>query len=234
MRMSGQLDAGRTRIDGGRTGMATSKLGVAQAKAMARKDVATSGQAEPSSPVRLPFQLDLQRPNKSRLEVIFQGDTAVQVFDGQQGWKLRPYLGRRDAEPFTPEELRITASQQPLDGVLINYAAKGSRVELAGTDTVDGRAAYKLKVTLKNHEVRQVWVDAKTFLDVKIDAKPRWWDGKMRTVETYFRDYRPVQGLMVAHRLETRVAGISGAENIYIENVVLNPDWAEQHFASLQ
>lgn len=234
LRMSGLLDAGRTRVDGGRTGMATSKVGVAQAKAIARKAVATTGRPDPGSVVRLPFQLDLQRPNKSRLEIPFQGDTAIQVFDGQKGWKLRPYLGRHDAEPFSSDELRTAANQQPLDGALINAPAKGSKVELVGTEPVDGHTAYKLRVTLQSAEVRHVWVDAKTFLDLKIDSPPRWWDGKLRAVYTYFHDYKLVQGLMVAHRLETRVEGVNGAENIYVDKVALNPVLPQQHFGLLQ
>ena len=39
------------------------------------------------------------------------GDTAVQVFDGQQGWKLRPFLGRREVEAFTPAELAQAQEQ---------------------------------------------------------------------------------------------------------------------------
>src|SRR5262249_33830950 len=41
---------------------------------------------------KLPFVLNMKRPHKSRLEIKFQGQDAVQVYDGKQGWKVRPYL----------------------------------------------------------------------------------------------------------------------------------------------
>lgn len=234
MSMSGKLDAGRTRIDGGRTGMATSKLGLAQAKALARKSVAITGAVDSGRVIQLPFQLDMQRPAKTRLEIPFQGDTAVQVYDGVQGWKLRPYLGRRDVEPYSAEELKLAASQQQLDGALINYSTKGTQVALAGAELVDGHPAYKLQLTLKGGEIRHLWIDAKTSLDLKIDSKPRLWDGKLRQVSTYFRDYKPVQGLLIAHRLETVVEGVPGSESIYVEKVALNPTLTDQRFARPQ
>src|SRR5262252_7634362 len=43
---------------------------------------------------KLPFTWTMKRPHKSRLEIKFQDQTAVQVFDGVQGWKVRPFLNR--------------------------------------------------------------------------------------------------------------------------------------------
>ena len=41
-----------------------------------------------------------------------------------------------------------------MDGPLIDYKAKGHTVELLGKDKVEGTDCYKLKVTLKNGDVR--------------------------------------------------------------------------------
>ena len=39
--------------------------------------------------------MELKRPRKMRFELQFNGQTAVQVFDGANGWKLRSFLNRR-------------------------------------------------------------------------------------------------------------------------------------------
>lgn len=229
--LSGVLDAGRTRQDGGRVAMATNKLATAQAKARARQLVQTTGKLEPESRlIQLPFQLDMKRPAKTRLEIPFQGDTAVQVFDGAQGWKLRPYLGRREVEAFSAQELKQALSQQPMDGLLIDHLAKGTAVALAGAELVEGRPNYRLKLTLRNGDVRQVWVDAQTFLESRVDSPARLWNGRMHPVYTYLRDYHPVQGLQIAHRLETAMEGVPGSESIYVEKVALNPALDDARF----
>ena len=181
--------------------------------------------------VQLPFELDMMRVRKTRMELQFNGQTAVQVYDGTNGWKLRPFLNRRDVEPFTPTELKAASMQADLDGPLFDYAAKGTKVELAGTEPVEGRDAYKLKLTLKNGQVQHVWVDAQTFLDVKTEGTPRRLDGKMHPVATYFRDFRTVNGLLIPFLNETAVVGVKKTEKIVIEKVVVNPKLEESRFS---
>ena len=226
MSMTGNLEAGLARnpVDLARAYIRTRTESKAEARRalLHRKD-------EAPKQVRLPFVMEMKRPLQSRLEIRFQGDTAVQVFDGSRGWKLRPYLGRHEVEPYSAEELRLASQQAELDGPLIDAAAKGSRVELLGTEPVEGRDAYKLKITLASGQVRSVWGDTQTFLDVKVDGT-RTMDGKPRPVWTFFRDYRPVDGLLIPHTLETTVEGVVGTEKILVDRVSLNPELAVARF----
>jgi hypothetical protein len=184
--------------------------------------------------VQLPYELDLKRPRKNRLEIEFAGKTAIQVYDGENGWKVRPYLNRNDVEPFTAEELKSEQTQVDLDGYLIDYAAKGTKVELEGVESVEGHEAYKLKVTLKNGQVQRVWVDAESFLDVKVSGAPHRMDGKMRDVFVYQRDFRVVQGVKIPFVLETAVDGYRDTHKNELESVVLNPKLDEALFAKPQ
>lgn len=226
MSMSGTLDAGKPRDP---VKLAMSFMRPRNEIRAEERRAAARGAAEEVKPVQLPFLMEVARPRKSRVEVQFRGQTAVQVYDGEHGWKLRPFLGRREVEPFSSEEMRQASQQTDLDGLLIDYAAKGYRVALVGTEKVDGRDAYKLEVTEGRDRVRHVWVDAETSLEVKVDGTRRL-DGKLRPVFTYLRDYRPVEGLMIPHLLETTVEGVPGSEKIRIEKVTLNPALDEDRF----
>jgi hypothetical protein len=182
--------------------------------------------------LQLPFTLDLKRPNKMRLEIVVAGKPAVQVYDGQQGWKLRPFLNRTDSEAFTKEEAKTEASRDDLDGPLIGSAANGAKVDVDGTELVDGQPAYKLKVTQKNGDVKHVWLDAKTFLDVKIDGFPRRMDGKVHNVYVYQRDFRKVEGgVMIPFVQETAVDGYSDKHKLMIEKATVNPRLDDALFA---
>jgi hypothetical protein len=170
----------------------------------------------------LPYKLQIKRPHKQRLAIEFQGQTALQVFDGEKGWKVRPFLGRTDPEPFSAEELRKTEEQEDLEGPLIDYAAKGSKIALAGTATVDGRATYKLTLTAKDGHVQHLWIDGTTFLEAKIEGHPRRLDGRMHDVETYLSDYHSVEGLLIPYVSETRVEGVRESRKMTVENVAVN------------
>jgi len=184
--------------------------------------------------VYLPFLMELARPHKMRFELEVAGQTALQVYDGVNGWKLRPYLNRLEVEPYTADELKIASIQSELDGPLVDYAAKGTRVESDGVEKVEDRDTYKLKLTLKSGDVTHVWVDAQTFLETKIEGQPRRLDGIYHPVEIYYRDYRNVNGLEIPFVLETRVVPVTKTamrlrdtpvppERTLIEKVVINP-----------
>jgi hypothetical protein len=195
--------------------------------------------------VQLPFVMEMKRSRKMRLEVEFNGQTAIQVFDGTNGWKLRPFLNRREVEPYTTDEMKMASTQPDLDGFLVDYAAKGTQIELVGLEKVEGRDTYKVKLTSKNGQMIHVWIDAQSFLESKIEGQPRRLDGTYHPVEVYYRDYRPVNGLQIPFVLETRVLPVAKpaqgvrvtsvpAEKIIIEKVVVNPKLEDSLFAKPQ
>jgi len=180
--------------------------------------------------VQLPFVLEMKRPGMSRLELEFNGKTAVQVFDGKAGWKLRPFLNRDDWEPFTADELKASAGKWDLNGPLLDAAARGTKVETEGVEAVEGQPAYRLKLTLTSGEVQHIWVDAKTFLDVRVEGTSRRMDGRMHRVYITQRDFRKVQGILVPHVLETTVEGYPDAHKMQIQKISLNPILADDLF----
>lgn len=189
-----------------------------------------SGRMDVGKGLQVPFTLQLKRPRKMRLEFLFDGQMVVQAFDGKAGWKRRPYLGRDGYELFKAQELEAAAGQAELDGPLIDYRAKGHRVVLLGRETVEGREAFKLAVTLSTGTVRHIYLDAESALEVKVDGSRRL-RGKDHGMQTFYRDYRAVEGLLVPHTLETRVDGAPGSNKLLVDGVEINPDLAEGLFA---
>ena len=110
---------------------------------------------------------------------------------------MRSFLNRTDYEPYTADETKSASEQADLDGPLVDYAAKGTVVELAGMGKVNGRDNYRLKLTLKSGYSFHVWIDAQTFLESKIEGTPRRLDGEYHPVEIYMTDYRSTNGLMI-------------------------------------
>lgn len=178
----------------------------------------------------LPFVMKMKRPRMSRLEISFQGKTAIQAYDGELGWKIRPFLGRNEVEPFTPAEARAANEWQELDGPLVDYAKKGTRVTVEGMESIEKHKTYKLKLTMKHGEERHVWVDASTFLERKVEGEPRMLDGKLRNVAIFYRDYKKDHGLAMPHVLETVIDGGNQPHKMYIEHVAINQSMENELF----
>jgi hypothetical protein len=190
----------------------------------------------PKDEVMLPFTMDLQRPRKERVEILFNGKTALQVFDGSSGWKLRPYLNRLEVEPYSADELKLASMQADLDGYLVDYAAKGTQIESDGMEKVGDHDNFKLKLTMKDGHSVHIWIDAQTYLETKVEGQSRRLDGIEHPVEIYYKDYRAVSGLQIPFLLETHVLPVAKAgkvpgalsgpipvEKIVIDKVQVNP-----------
>jgi hypothetical protein len=224
LQLSGQLEAGRGDSYTRSMGYVRSSSKSAGKGAHPATATPTGNTKDAGEQVLLPFTLDRERPYRSRLEVEFGGKTAVQVYDGTQGWKIRPFLNRNDVEPFTAEETHsAAAARDELEGPLVDYAAKGTKVELEKVEAVEGNQAYKLKLTMKGGATRHVWIDAKSFLDVRIDGVPRRMDGKMHDVYVYQRDFRKVDNVTIPFIIETAVVGYPDTHKMIIEKAAVNP-----------
>lgn len=212
-------------------GNASAHGGDARWRAVA--SVAFSGEVDAGGkrPLALPYSMTLKRPNKSRFEVQFKGQTAYQVYDGTEGWKVRPFLNRNEAEPYTPEELRIAAESTDIDSPLMAAVHDGADVALKGLESVEGHNAYHLVLTRKDGTQHGLWVDAATFLEVKMDGEPRSLDGRPHRVALFFRDYRSEGGLTMAHTVETVVEGVRPSHKLTVKEVRLNPQVDDTLFA---
>jgi hypothetical protein len=191
--------------------------------------------ADPAS-VPLPFQLEMQRPNLTRFEISALNSRFVRIFDGQQGWKLRPGReGMPEAKAFSPEEVAFAREEFVIDGPLIDHAAKGITVQLEGADTLDGRKAYRLNLRLASGAARRLWVDAQTWLELRYDRPGSHPLSPGATVSTYFKDFASVEGLQVPMRIETgRTKGLEPApvtDKLLLDRVVVNPPLSQTAFA---
>ena len=147
-----------------------------------------------------------ERPNLVRQEFIVQGMTGVTAYDGKTGWKIQPWDGKKDAEPLGEEEMKGILEDSDLDGPLVNYKAKGNKVEYVGMDQVEGTDAYKLKVTLANGDVRYFYMDTDYYVPIKIEVK-RVVRGAEREYETILGDYKQVGGWYLPFSVENGPKG---------------------------
>ena len=127
--------------------------------------------------------------------------TGVIAYDGQTGWKIEPWQGKKDAEPLGEEELKEILEDADFDGPLIDYQQKGNKVEFVGMEPVEGTDAWKLKVTLKNGDVQYYYMDTgllRPHQDRDQAHDPRRGAG----VESTLGDYKQVAGWFLPHSIE--------------------------------
>lgn len=172
--------------------------------------------------VEAPMVLELKRVNRIRVEFTVQGQTGVQVFDGTSGWVLMPFMGQKEAQLMPPEASKDVLEQADIDGPLVDYQKKGHRIELVGKNKTAGAEAYQLRVTLKSGAVRNIWIDAASWLETRGEGQ-RTMGGRAMESETVLGDYREVAGFQFPHRIEGGPKGSPQKQAIVLTKIEVDP-----------
>src|SRR6266568_6882780 len=143
-----------------------------------------------------------KRPGEVRSEASLQGMTAIQAYDGEQGWKVSAFQGRKDPEKMSADDTKSLLEDAEIDGPLVDWKAKQSTVDYLGTEDVDGTLAHKLKVMRKNGDVNFVYLDPDHFLEIRILTQ-RIKHGAQVEVETDLGDYENINGVFIPFSIET-------------------------------
>jgi outer membrane lipoprotein-sorting protein len=180
-----------------------------------------------------PFVVELKRPLKMHMELTVQDKTMVRVFDGKShGWANNPFAGKDDPEAMNENDIQNISEESDFDGPLVDYKSKGNEVELVGKDKekVDDKTVWRLKLTTKGGEIRYYLFDAESFLLLKWEGK-RKFNGQEFPVESYFHDYRDVDGVKFAFEIDSGTSASDINQKITIDKIELNPSIEDSRFA---
>src|SRR5262245_43155424 len=79
-----------------------------------------------------------KRPDKIKTDMVIQGMTMIQAYDGTIAWQLNPFQGSRTAEKMPDVDAKNLKISAELEGQIINYAQKGNTVEFVEKDDFEG------------------------------------------------------------------------------------------------
>jgi len=155
----------------------------------------------------VPFTMVAQRPNRLRVESFSPLRRVIQAYDGTGvPWVSHSDVRNGAALDMAESEAKDFITNADFDGPLINYEEKGFSVDYAGEEVIDGRKAYKLLLMNKSDNIFFLWVDAGTYEVVKRTVYRVFKDQRV-AVDTFFKDFHDVGGVLQPHRVETTANG---------------------------
>jgi hypothetical protein len=166
--------------------------------------------------MQLAYTETKKRPGEIRIEETLQGMTAIDAYDGKEGWRIFPFQGRKDPEKTSADDAKPLIENAEIDGPLVDWKAKGSTLEYLGTEDVDGTQAHKIKVVRKNGDVNFVYLDPDHFLEIRILTQ-RLRHGAQEEVETDIGDYEKIGGVFIPFSFESGRKGDPDKQKIIIE-----------------
>ena len=135
---------------------------------------------------------------------------AVVASDGAHVWMINPIMGG-GAQEITGPQADMAKADADFDSVLLDYKAKGTTIQLVGTEPINDKPAYHLKITKKNGLVQHYYLDAETALEVRTSADVEQ-DGNKSTMMTDLSNYQTVDGLTMPFSMKQSLNGQPVAE----------------------
>lgn len=170
-----------------------------------------------------PISVQARRPSQIREDFKVQGNDITRAYDVSTGWQSEKAGDQTKAESLTAgdaDNIREEA-ENAIEGPLLDYARKGSKLKVLGRDTLDGKAVFKLKITTHMGTSITQFLDAATYLEIHEEIE-RTVDGKLLTIVEDVGDYRDVGGVKFAHRFVSGTKENPHATTLQIEKMQLD------------
>jgi outer membrane lipoprotein-sorting protein len=181
--------------------------------------------------MEIPITTYHKRPLKFRSESIFQGMSFTTVFDGEQGWSINPMMGSKDPQPMDQEQIDRMKDQADIDGILYNYKEKGYKLELEGTEEMEGMEVFLLKLTKPSGDVFTMYMDPENYVVLKTKAKIKV-KGNEVEMETFHSNYKYVNEILFPFNTETKSDGQTVMQMTF-DKIEFDSDIADSLFTEL-
>jgi hypothetical protein len=174
------------------------------------------------SGMEFPFVSYSKRPNMNYTEVTFQGMTMKQAYDGNIGWMINPMAGSTKAEKMDDDMTKTIKNRGVIGGELLNYKELGCTIELIGKEDLEGTEVYNIKLTNKDGDIENYYIDAVSSLIIKSTSKMKRM-GKEISSETIYSNYKPSGDVIEAFSVESKMQGMDmGSQKIIIDKIEQN------------
>jgi len=130
-----------------------------------------------------------------RSDVQAMGQSVINSYKDGKGWKINPFAGVTTITDMTPEELIDFKSQSMIANQLMDYKARGHKVELQGQEDVEGVKTYKIKLTNKDDNKVTTYFISVTNNTIVKSVSTRQLQGQDIEIETFYSDIKDFNGL---------------------------------------
>jgi outer membrane lipoprotein-sorting protein len=185
----------------------------------------------PAQGLEMPTVMWKKHPNKMRVETTFQDKKIVQAYDGRKAWWIMPFLSA-DAQEMAQEQAEPFVEQADFENPLVVFKEKGYKLELLGKEDIEGKPAFKLKLTKTDGKDIYFYLDMESGIELKSSLTIKVGETETLT-EIIYGDYKPIDGVMLPFYVENKVNGQTQMQ-MTMESIEINPAMDDAMFAMPQ
>ena len=156
--------------------------------------------------MEFPMTVYVKNNESTRIEMEFMGQAMITVVTPTAGWMSQGGTIQDIPAENLADARASTAQQNPLNNPLVDYKNKGTKITYEGTEKVDGKDAYKLKIVTKDTTELILFIDKETNLEFKSIVKQNMM-GQEAEMEVVMKDNKYVGNVLIPHLIEMYQAG---------------------------
>ncbi len=166
------------------------------------------------------FVLRKKRPNSIRYRLETPGGSVICGYNGREGWKRIETEAGVDIGPLAPAALELLRQEANFESPLFRHLEKPDvRIKLSGTERVGEANCHVLLAFKRGEPIFRYFLEIETSRLLRRDQIGPEGETEL---ETYYRDYREVDGFPFAFEVENRVDG-EVRSRTRIDSVRVNP-----------
>ncbi|MCX6318791.1 MAG: hypothetical protein NTW29_16040 [Bacteroidetes bacterium] len=169
----------------------------------------------------MPITTQILNNKAARTDIEVMGYQIINVYNNGTGWKQNHFEGIETPTELSAAELIDAKAQASLANHLMDYKNRGHKVEFGGQEAVEGVKCFKITLTNKDDNKKVTYyIDSASYLLIK-SVTPREMQGQTVDVETFYSDFKEINGLKFAM---TRIQKVMGQEfaSVRLDKIELN------------
>ncbi len=164
----------------------------------------------------------MQKPNKMNAQTIVMGQPyGTMIFDGTSGYMNQ--MGKKIPLP----EAQLTELKAKKGIIDELYLLENNTTKIESIEKINGSDAYKMSIESKGNKSIK-YFDLTSGLLVKEEKFVKAPDGSDFTIYSDFMDYKPVNGILISHKVATNMMGQD--TEMIVKSVEINKIFAEDTF----
>lgn len=180
--------------------------------------------------VEFPYTAYSKAPNLYKYEVPFNGKSFIQAYNGETGWRIDGFKNEKTKTILKGKQATSMANEADveLETPFINYKQKGHIILLQGTDTVNSRTCYKIKLD-KQGDTAVYYFDTNDYALLKKQALSKNTEMENAPMDIIYSDYQSTGKITMPHKIIYSTGG-QRILTITVNSVKLNDPMQDSMF----
>ncbi len=168
----------------------------------------------------IPITLTIKDKKGMKVEFTVSGMTGYTIITDKGGWNYAPFGGQTKAEAMPEEAVKQAQDQLDLQGALLDYKAKGTKITYLGKDDVEGTECYKLKLVFASGKEETRYFDASNYYHIKSVSKVTANGKEVEMAQTFSNFQKLPEGIVFYMSMDGGMGGTMNIKTIEINKPV--------------